>query len=1124
MDDFFSDLLVWQPPDNLQRLWAEHLHKILTKHKNGTRPGWLRNLIHPSERRTGQLTNVEKIIIKNLHNVLKSIIGLDGATVLISNIWGVSKRTIYRCIYMPAKGEISLQRNSPERARKRNGEQRTDKCKQQVTFATPQKILDLKAHNDSNNPRFHNQDFEEAAVPLNKFTQVEKVSLTNSTPTAPAATVLGNQDTKTEKALTVNKITQAEKASLIKFKQTKVTQTDKASLNKFTQTDKASLSKFTQTDKATKFTQTDKGLLTKFTQTEKTSLTKFTQVDKVKVKISPYTDKVLKTQGTQTEKELKTLPEKRNRRKTFLKIQKKTATIKIALKKFDHESIMPAFKTNYMELEDRAIQRSAEKLESLIAIISDNNPDTAAKAMVRVLTTERYILVQKLFESQYIPVIQKIVLGIKSFISDHSNLPKGGLRQTVEQNAIDAVIFATVWGLDKEERVGREVSKAIGVRIDTVAESIHAVYKMKEAGERFKPKQRKIRSDNVQQAAHMYIQRWQHSDESTRIDTNTWKVQKSINPFTNEEQWCSRRIWSVVGAERQLQLFRDSKEYEEFKTITSATVGLTMFKKYLCPCTKAPTAQSCVDPLISGVQHLMAATKEGLSRLPDTSKVVLASIPGYINFLDALKKGRAVEMVEACCCSREEQHMLKVSNTIPSPRLLRFACCNGICSSCGLEKRFGTILHHPFVKYSELQLSVQVWEGAQRQGEKNGIQNMQLELTSKEMSLRSIVELFKQEYSKCSPHIFKIEWMNAMRSIDISSVGPNNIIVMTDFSATLDLKACETVNSSVDSHAFLDNFVVVSNCRKANVIQKINGEDVVTEVSLNDCDVHQFFGSTMSKGKKNDYVSHNACLKHIIKRYIHEFQECGKTLTNAIVWTDNCPNQYKCKENFVHLFDIEEKLGIKIAHCFAVKDNFKGVWDGAGKVVKNFLWRMEQEQTRSATAFECFINMKHGDFEFDDRESWKRFEETNDKYLLQHSTFTNTRRIIGLVVDIEEQYEQYSSAFPGNIVLADRREIPTLTKPVKNTTKLHQVSFCQKDHGASFGYFNVEDYPCRCILCRNKIFDPVGADGCPYKTITNSLRKQKAHITFKKEKNQVFNGENFNINEVVGNDRNLGIP
>jgi len=65
---------------------------------------------------------------------------------------------------------------------------------------------------------------------------------------------------------------------------------------------------------------------------------------------------------------------------------------------------------------------------------------------------------------------------------------------------------------------------------------------------------------------------------------------------------------------------------------------------------------------------------------------------------------------------------------------------------------------------------------------------------------------------------------------------------MTDFAATLDPKAAETVNSSVDNHAWLDNFIILLNQKNVKV-----GEH---EVVIHDCNVIQYFGSTMSKGKK----------------------------------------------------------------------------------------------------------------------------------------------------------------------------------------------------------------------------------------------------------------------------------
>jgi hypothetical protein len=438
-----------------------------------------------------------------------------------------------------------------------------------------------------------------------------------------------------------------------------------------------------------------------------------------------------------------------------------------------------------------------------------------------------------------------------------------------------------------------------------------------------------------------------------------------MNPFTNEEQRCSRRIWSVIGAERNFKLFLESQEYTDFKNITNdvnGSIGLTTFQKYLCPCTREPTGESCVDSLISEMQHLMAALKEGLSKLTEAEMNIISDISGYDNLISALQKGRAVEMIEACCCPRKEQTEFKINDYHQVPKLLHVKCGDGTCERCGFERRFGRIFKHEILTRSELLLKVYVWEKAKRQGvDKSNKQNTQLELTEQEMKLSEAVALFEQWIQECLPHVFKIEWANAIRAFDINNVGAENIVIMTDFAATLDLRAIETVNSSIDAHAFLDNFIVISNRRDARVQyrNRSNGAEEVKVLSINDCDVLQYFGSTMSKGKKNDYVTHNACLQEIIKRYIKEFEERQQKLTFVIVWTDNCTNQYKCRQNFAGIINTEKILGILVVHCFAVKDNFKRVWDGAGKVAKNFLWRQEQEKTRSANALECFINTKN---------------------------------------------------------------------------------------------------------------------------------------------------------------------
>jgi hypothetical protein len=361
--------------------------------------------------------------------------------------------------------------------------------------------------------------------------------------------------------------------------------------------------------------------------------------------------------------------------------------------------------------------------------------------------------------------------------------------------------------------LGREVSREIGVCKEKILQNIQNATEMKNRGERFKPRKRKIRKDNVQEAAYFYIQKWQHNGNYTRIDTNTWKEKKSVNPFTNEEHRCSWRVWSVMGAERNLKLFLESPEYEEFRSFTNTgTIGLTTFQKHLCPCTREPTGESCVDSETSGMQHLMAAFKEGLSKLTENDQSIMSDLPGYDSLLSALRKGRAVDMIEACCCPRREQTEFKINDNHPAPKLLPVNCGIGKCNWCGFERRFGTIITHEILTRSEILLKVCVWDNAERQGmSKSKKQNTQLELTEKEMAISETVILFKQKIRTCLNHVFKIEWMNAVRAFDIHNVGQNSIVVMTDFAATLDLKATETVNCSVDAHAFLDNFVVISN-------------------------------------------------------------------------------------------------------------------------------------------------------------------------------------------------------------------------------------------------------------------------------------------------------------------------
>jgi len=153
----------------------------------------------------------------------------------------------------------------------------------------------------------------------------------------------------------------------------------------------------------------------------------------------------------------------------------------------------------------------------------------------------------------------------------------------------------------------------------------------------------------------------------------------------------------------------------------------------------------------------------------------------------------------------------------------------------------------------------------------------------------------------------------------------------------MDLSASKTDNCATAHHAVLDSFVVLHSKRVVTVTKK---DGTKIDHPIYDCDVWHFFGDTISKGKKNDHVFHNACLDEITGYYQRRLKEL---IVRILVWSDNCASQYKCNQNFLKIATLFERHGVHIDHRFAQKFQFKGVWDSAGKVVKQHIGKLELE-------------------------------------------------------------------------------------------------------------------------------------------------------------------------------------
>lgn len=93
----------------------------------------------------------------------------------------------------------------------------------------------------------------------------------------------------------------------------------------------------------------------------------------------------------------------------------------------------------------------------------------------------------------------------------------------------------------------------------------------------------------------------------------------------------------------------------------------------------------------------------------------------------------------------------------------------------------------------------------------------------------------------------------------------------------------------------------------ALVRQKLkDGNEIDENVEVFDIDSHHFFAETLNKGKTNDHNMHNTCLEAIILHYKTVFLKCNSNspLHHVIVWSDNAPHQYRCRQTFLPIASV----------------------------------------------------------------------------------------------------------------------------------------------------------------------------------------------------------------------------
>jgi hypothetical protein len=114
----------------------------------------------------------------------------------------------------------------------------------------------------------------------------------------------------------------------------------------------------------------------------------------------------------------------------------------------------------------------------------------------------------------------------------------------------------------------------------------------------------------------------------------------------------------------------------------------------------------------------------------------------------------------------------------------------------------------------------------------------------------------------------------------------------------------------------------------------------------------------------------------------------------------------------------------------------KGIWDGAGMVIKAFIRDSEVSLAqRFPDALACFIHGKDALKVPKGRKDWEKLEAELDPKILDKATFTSSKRFFGFVTDDKEQYDELRNVHE-HIVFTDREKVPSIPR-IKGTHKLH---------------------------------------------------------------------------------------
>lgn len=255
--------------------------------------------------------------------------------------------------------------------------------------------------------------------------------------------------------------------------------------------------------------------------------------------------------------------------------------------------------------------------------------------------------------------------------------------------------------------------------------------------------------------------------------------------------------------------------------------------------------------------------------------------------------------------------------------ILRKECCDGSCQQCAaFEESDSCVFNCPVIFNDD---AIYHWREFTVHRLDNGKDIRELrEFTG---TLQDFHLKFRESFEKYRLHYFQYRWLNLTRKVDMLRLGPRELYIQTDYAAQPTMDSQDKGNSVGHGVCVLSCWVVLHSPRRTYYLDK-NGDNVY--YTYYTCDHIRVVTPSTGKQKDQDWYLHCNVLGYLIRHYKRQIDN----LQRVVLWTDGAPNQYKCRQNFYWISNVEREFGVSMIHRFGATAQFKGIHDKIGQVAK----------------------------------------------------------------------------------------------------------------------------------------------------------------------------------------------